>query len=89
MGLPEICLIPAESLQTGARQGIMHIMRTLGEIEEAVVKLAAEDQKHLLHFLLRVVSANETGVSAPRIYSTEEIQSWLAEDESAMRPLAN
>jgi len=43
----------------------------------------------LLHFLLRVVSANETGVSAPRIYSTEEIQSWLAEDESAMRPLAN
>ena len=55
------------------------------EIEQAAVKLPAEEQKRLLRFLLRVLPANEAELPEPRIFSEEEIQGWLAEDETSMR----
>jgi len=60
-------------------------MSTLMEIEQATVKLPAEDQKRLLRFLLRILPANEAELPDPRIFSNEEIQNWLAEDEASMR----
>ena len=55
------------------------------EIEQAAVKLPAGEQQQLLRFLLRVVPVNEVELPAPRIFSEEEVQGWLAEDEASMR----
>ena len=60
-------------------------MSTLMEIEQAAVKLPAEEQKQLLRFLLRVVPVNEAELPGLRTFSEEEIQGWLAEDEASMR----
>ena len=38
----------------------------------------------MLRFLLRVVPVTESELPGPRIYSDEEIQGWLAEDEASM-----
>lgn len=63
----------------------MQGMSTLMEIEQAAVKLPAGEQQQLLRFLLRVVPVNESELPGPRIFSEEEIQGWLAEDEASMR----
>ena len=63
----------------------MQGMSTLMEIEQAAVKLPAGEQKQLLRFLLRIVPVNEAELPEPRIFSNEEIQAWLVEDEASMR----
>jgi len=60
-------------------------MSTLLEIEQAAVKLPAEEQKQLLRFLLRALPVNEAEFPTPRIFSEAEVQGWLAEDEAVMR----
>jgi hypothetical protein len=60
-------------------------MSTLADIEQAAVKLPTEEQQQLLRFLLRVVPVADAELAAPRQFSDEEIQSWLAEDEASMR----
>ena len=55
------------------------------EIEQAAVKLPTDEQPRLLRFLLRVVPVAEAELPAPRQFSEEEIQGWLAEDEASMR----
>lgn len=55
------------------------------DIEQAAVKLPAAEQQRLLRFLLRVVPVAEAELPAPREFSEEEIQGWLAEDEASMR----
>jgi hypothetical protein len=62
-------------------------MSTLLDIERAAVKLPAEQQQQLLRFLLRVVPMAEAELPAPRQFTEEEIQGWLAEDEASMLPL--
>ena len=65
----------------------MRGISTLMEIEQATVKLPAEEQKRFLRFLLRNHPVNEAELPEPRIFSNEEIQGWLAEDEASMRRL--
>jgi hypothetical protein len=48
------------------------------EIEQAAVKLPTDEQQRLLRFLLRVVPVAEAELPAPRQFSEEEIQGWLA-----------
>ena len=74
-------------LPNPAGSGIMLRMSTLVDIEQAAVKLPAEEQQQLLRFLLRVVPVNEAALPGPRIFSEEEIQGWLAEGEASMRRL--
>jgi hypothetical protein len=57
------------------------------DIEQAAVKLPAQEQQQLLLFLLRVVPVNDSELPTPRQFSGEESQSWLAEDEAEMRGL--
>ncbi|HEY3856050.1 MAG TPA: hypothetical protein VGO67_16800 [Verrucomicrobiae bacterium] len=49
------------------------------------MKLPAEEQQQLLRFLLRVVPVAEAELPAPREFTDEQIQVWLAEDEASMR----
>ena len=60
-------------------------MSTLTEIEQATANLPAEEQKRLLRFLLRILPINDAELPAPRRFSDEEIQGWLAEDAADMR----
>jgi hypothetical protein len=55
------------------------------EIEQAAVKLPTNEQQRLLRFPLRVVPVADAELPAPRQFSEEEIQGWLAEDEASMR----
>ena len=56
-------------LPNPAGSGIMLRMSTLVDIEQAAVKLPAEEQQQLLRFLLRVVPVNEAELPGPRIFS--------------------
>ena len=51
-------------------------MTTLTEIEEAAVKLPAEEQQRLLRFLLRIVPVSDGALPEPRVFSAMEIQQW-------------
>jgi hypothetical protein len=72
-------------LPIAAVSSILQQMSTLMDIEQAAVKLPAQEQQQLLRFLLRVVPVAEEELPAPRHFSQEEIQGWLAEDEASMR----
>jgi len=63
----------------------MQRMSTLMDIEQAAVKLPAQEQQQLLRFLLRIVPVADAQLPAPRQFSEEEIQGWLTEDEASMR----
>jgi hypothetical protein len=56
---------------------------TLMDIKQAAMKLPAEEQQQLLRFLFRVVPMADEELHAPRRFSEEEIQGWLAEDEAS------
>ncbi len=60
-------------------------MSSLSDIEEAAVKLPANEQQKLLRFLLRVVPVFDAELPLPREFSADEIKGWLAEDEAGMR----
>ena len=57
------------------------------EIEQAAAKLGPDEQRELLRFLLRILPANESELPEPRVFSSAEIQDWLAEDETSMQRL--
>jgi hypothetical protein len=57
------------------------------DIEQATVKLPAEEQKRLLRFLLRILPVNDAELPEPRTFSDEEIQGWLAEDAASLGQL--
>jgi hypothetical protein len=63
----------------------MQRMSKLLDIEQAAVRLPAEEQQQLLRFLLRVVPVADVELPVPRQFTEEEIQGWLAEDEAGMR----
>ena len=60
-------------------------MSTLAEIEKATTELSADEQKQLLRFLLRIIPVDEAALPEPRLFSEDEIQGWLREDEESMR----
>ncbi len=60
-------------------------MSTLAEIEKATAELSADEQKELLRFLLRIIPVEDGTLPEPRLFSHDEIQSWLAEDKESMR----
>ena len=61
-------------------------MSTLDEIEAAAEKLPKNQQQELLLFLARRL--REAGVlPEPRLFSEEQLQAWMDEDEEDMRRL--
>lgn len=83
--LPRDISLDRPGLPIVAGSGNIQRMSTLMDIEQAAVKLPAGEQQQLLRFLLRVVPVTEAELPAPREFSEEEIQGWLAEDEASMR----
>lgn len=60
-------------------------MSSLMKIERAAVKLPGVEQQQLPRFPFRVAPVADAELPAPRQFTEEEIQGWLAEDEAGMR----
>jgi hypothetical protein len=59
-------------------------MSTLIEIEVAVDSLPAEQKQELLFYVASRLRA-EGRLPEPRIFSAEQVSSWIAEDEADMK----
>jgi hypothetical protein len=60
-------------------------MKTLAEIERAVEELPAAQKTQLLFFVAQSLRDNEIPLPEPRLFSQEQVQAWLDEDEEGMR----
>ena len=60
-------------------------METLLEIETAAETLPEPQQRELLLFLVERLRSKGPALPEPRVFSKEEIQGWIEEDEEEMR----
>ena len=60
-------------------------MSTLAEIEAVVDSLPVADKQELLLFLAARLRAEAGRSPAPRKFSREQLNKWIAEDEADMR----
>lgn len=60
-------------------------MNTLLEIESAAETLPEPEQRELLLFLMERLRSKGPALPEPRVFSQEEIQGWISEDEEDMR----
>ena len=60
-------------------------MSTLSEIESAVKALPAREKAELLLFVARQLRAEGAPLPEPRLFTPEQLQMWMDEDEEDMR----
>jgi hypothetical protein len=60
-------------------------MSTLLEIEKAAEMLPTDQQRELFGFLLKKLRMDGPLLMAPRIFSAEELNAWMDEDEADLR----
>jgi len=60
-------------------------MSTLAEIESAVEALPAREKAELLLFVAGKLRAEGTPLPEPRLFTPEQLQAWMDEDEEDMR----
>jgi hypothetical protein len=60
-------------------------MSTLAEIEAAVDSLPAAEKQELLLFLAARLRAEAGRSPAPRKFTKEQLDAWIARDEAEMR----
>ena len=60
-------------------------MSTLTEIEQAADALPPEQKQQLMLFLGARLRAEGAPMPEPRRFTTEQIHSWIAEDEADLR----
>ncbi len=61
-------------------------MSRLDEIEAAAAQLPTEQQQELVLLIVRRLRASGT-LPAPRLFSEEQLKTWMDEDEADMRRL--
>ena len=60
-------------------------MKTLAEIEQAVEELPSAQKAKLLLFVAESLRAQHIPLPEPRVFSDEQLQGWLKEDDEGMR----
>ena len=60
-------------------------MSTLAEIEQAAAGLPPKDKQQLMLFLGARLRAERANLPEPRRLSRDQVQSWIAEDQEALR----
>ena len=60
-------------------------MSTLAEIESAATALSSREKAELLLFVAGQLRAEGTPLPEPRLFSPEQLQAWMDEDEADMR----
>jgi hypothetical protein len=62
-------------------------MVTLAEIESAAAELSPAEKQELMLFLASRLRAEGAPLPEPRTFTSDEMSSWIAEDEADMRRL--
>ena len=62
-------------------------MSTLLEIEKAAEMLSSDQQRELFGFLLGNLRMDGPPLMVPRIFSSEEMNAWMDEDEADLREI--
>jgi hypothetical protein len=60
-------------------------MKTLVEIERAVEDLPSSQKTELLLFVAQSLREAQAPLPEPRLFSDEQLRTWMDEDEAAMR----
>ncbi len=60
-------------------------MSTLAEIESAATALPAREKAKLLLFVAGQLRAEGAPLPEPRLFTPEQLQTWMDEDEEDMR----
>jgi hypothetical protein len=60
-------------------------MKTLVEIERAIEELPSAEKTELLLFVAKSLRGEQAPLPQPRLFSDEQLQAWMDEDEAAMR----
>jgi hypothetical protein len=60
-------------------------MSTLDQIEAAAEQLPRTQQQELLLFLARLLREAGGALPEPRLFSEEQLNAWMDEDEQSMR----
>ncbi len=60
-------------------------MSTLAEIESAATALPAREKAELLLFVAGQLRAEGAPLPEPRLFTPEQLQAWMDEDEEDMR----
>ncbi|MEO6753511.1 MAG: hypothetical protein ABIP85_17170 [Chthoniobacteraceae bacterium] len=60
-------------------------MSTLAEIESATAALSSQEKAELLLFVASQLRAEGAPLPEPRLFSPEQLQAWMDEDEDDMR----
>ena len=60
-------------------------MSSLAEIETAAAALATEEKAKLLLFVANQLRAGRSPLPEPRLFSEEQVKTWMDEDEEDMR----
>ena len=60
-------------------------MSTLAEIETAASTLSSSEKAELLLFVAEQLRAERAPLPEPRLFTSEQIQEWMDEDEADMR----
>jgi hypothetical protein len=61
------------------------VMTTLAEIESAAAALSQKEKQELLLFLAARLQAQGQRLPAPRQFTLEQLQGWIAEDEAGWK----
>jgi hypothetical protein len=65
--------------------GHLPSMSTLAEIESAAMALPAREKVELLLFVAGQLRAEGAPLPEPRLFTPEQLQAWMDEDEEDMR----
>jgi hypothetical protein len=60
-------------------------MSTLAEIESAAAALSPREKAELLMFVARQLRVERAPIPEPRLFSQDQLQSWMNDDEEDMR----
>jgi hypothetical protein len=60
-------------------------MSTLVEIETAAAALSTGEKAELLLFVAQQLRAEQAPLPEPRLFSDDQLQAWMDEDEEDMR----
>ena len=79
---PLVCECAVANLRAGWQNDLM---KTLAEIERAAEELPPAERTELLLFVARSLRQEQAPLPQPRLFSDEQLQAWMDEDEEAMR----
>jgi hypothetical protein len=75
------------SIVAGYDGGYDPTMSTLVEIESAAKQLPESDRQRLLISLMQSLRLTSQPLPVPRLFSIEEMQGWMDEDEADLKTL--